>query len=177
MACLSTPTRKCTRSSCNSSLPSRINGGTAKKYSPEETTWAQVSLILKQCSKANLNNYRPISLLCINYTIFTALLQKRLADVLDKHIQSTQFGFRRKKNTAQVVHYVRRVMGKGEQVSNKNIVFPAGLGKGIDKVKYPELLKAPRRMNAPVKYVKVFDQPSKLRWRATSPHGRNKQQG
>ena len=79
---------------------------------PDEVTQANVILIFKKGDKTNLNNYRPISLLNTNYKILTAILQKRLADVLDKHLQSTQYGFRRKRGTAQALHYVRRIMEK-----------------------------------------------------------------
>ena len=52
----------------------------------EEATRAQVVLIFKKGNKADLGNYRPISLLNSNYKIYTAIFQKRLADVLDTHI-------------------------------------------------------------------------------------------
>ena len=85
------------------------------KEIPIEVTQAQVVLIFKEGNKADLGNYRPISLLNATYQIYTTILQKRLAEVLDPHLQPTQYGFRRKKSTANAVHYVRRVMEKGEK--------------------------------------------------------------
>ena len=76
----------------------------------EEATRAQVVLIFKKGNKADLGNYRPSSLLNTNYNIYIAILQNRLAYVWDTHLQTTQYGFRRKRSTAQAVHYVRRVM-------------------------------------------------------------------
>ena len=84
-------------------------------------TQAKVILLHKKGDKNNLSNYRPISLLNTNYNIFTAIIQKRLADGLDKHLQATQFRFRRKTGTAQALHYVRRIVKRGERTRNKTL--------------------------------------------------------
>ena len=76
----------------------------------EELTQAQVILLFKKGDKNNLANYRPISLLNTNYKILTAILQKRISESLDAHLQSTQYGFRKKRGTAQAIHYIRRIM-------------------------------------------------------------------
>ena len=81
---------------------------------PEDLTQAQVILLYKKGDKNNLANYKPISLLNSIYKIITAILQHRISEVLDPHLQRTQFGFRKKKGTAQAIHYVRRVIDKGE---------------------------------------------------------------
>ena len=90
-----------------------------EKVFTEEPTRAQVVLLFKKGNNADLGNYRPISLLNTTYNIYTAILQMFLADVLDTHLQTTQYGFRRKKSTAQAVHYVRRVMGQGAKTQTK----------------------------------------------------------
>ena len=72
-----------------------------------------------------------IFLLNTNYNIYTAILQPGLANVLDKHVQTTQYGFRRKKSTAQAVHYVRRVKGKEKRRKRKPYLFNR-LGKAFD---------------------------------------------
>ena len=93
------------------------------KEIPIEVTQAQVVLIVKnKGNKADLGNYRPISLLNATYKIYTTILQKRLAEVLDPHLQPTQYGFRRKKSTANAVHYVRRVMENEEKNKHKNMI-------------------------------------------------------
>ena len=89
-----------------------INGWWHGEEISTEVTQAQVVLTFKKGNKADLGNYRPISLLNTTYKIDTTILQQRLAKALDKHLQPTQYGFRSKKSTANAVHYVRRVMGK-----------------------------------------------------------------
>ena len=57
----------------------------------------------------------PISMFNSTYKIRTAIIQKRLSDGLDKHLQETQYGFSRKRRTAQALHYVGRAVEKGER--------------------------------------------------------------
>ena len=53
----------------------------------DSLTQAQVILLYKKGVKNNLSNYRPISLLNTVYNILTTLLQQRLSEVLDTHLQ------------------------------------------------------------------------------------------
>ena len=96
-----------------------------------EVTRAQVVLIFKKGNKADLGNYRPISLLDTTYNIFTTILKQRLAEVLDPYLQPTQYGFRRKKSIANAVYYVRREMEKRRENKHNNITRITRLGKGI----------------------------------------------
>ena len=81
-----------------------INDWWHKETIPTEVLQARVVLIFKKGDKADLANYRPISLLNSIYKLYTALIQKRLADKLDQHLQITQFGFRKKRGTADALH-------------------------------------------------------------------------
>ena len=60
-----------------------------------------------------------VSHIHLGYKILTAILQKRISDALDKHLQRTQYGFRKAKGTAQAIHYVRRIIEKGEKTRTK----------------------------------------------------------
>ena len=53
---------------------------------PVEYLRARVVLIFKKGDTNNLGNYRPISLLNSMYKIFTAIIQRRLADTIDPHL-------------------------------------------------------------------------------------------
>ena len=56
---------------------------------PEEELRARVVLIYKKGDTNKFENYRPISLLNTMYKIIAAILQRRISNVLDRHLQKT----------------------------------------------------------------------------------------
>ena len=117
---------------------------------------ARVVLIFKKGDRSDMANYRPISLLNSIYKIFAAIIQKRLAEGLDVYLQKTQYGFRQKKGTADALHYVRRMIDKGEMTNSKTLLVLLDWEKAFDKVLHDRLLEALRRMNVPEKLVKII---------------------
>jgi hypothetical protein len=123
---------------------------------PQETLKARVVLLFKKGHTSKMENYRPISLLNSIYKIYAAIIQKRLADKLDDQLQKTQYGFRRKRGTAQAIHCVRRLADIGE--STGEMVLPVLLDweKAFDKVTRDGLFSAIERMNVPQKLINVI---------------------
>ena len=76
---------------------------------PTETLRARVVMIYKKGDTSKYENYKPISLLNSMYKIYTAIVQKRLSAKLDKHLQKTQYGFRKSKSTSDALHIIRRI--------------------------------------------------------------------
>ena len=130
-----------------------MTGGMALRYQPQSR---KRKSSYKKGDKNNLSNYRPISLLNTNYKIFTAIIQKRLADGLDKHLQSTQYGFRRKMGTAQALHYVRRTVERGERTRNKTLFVLLDWEKAFNKVLHDKIPETLKRMNVPDKIANVI---------------------
>eukprot|EP00974_Lingulodinium_polyedra_P118527 11167504-Lingulodinium_polyedra.AAC.1 len=57
-------------------------------------------------------------------------MQLRLSRVIDHSLQPTQYGFRKKRGTADAIQYVRRVVDKGESTQTKTDGSD-GLGDGL----------------------------------------------
>ena len=123
-----------------------------------EATRAQVILIYKKGDKNNLANYRPISLLNTNYKLYIAILQKRLADVLDPHLQNTQYGFRANRGTINALHYIRRIVEKSEKTEAKTLLVLLDLEKAFDQVIHTKLIDALKRMNVPGKMTSAIQE-------------------
>ena len=88
---------------------------------------ANIASIFKKGDPAKLENYRPIALLQILYKILAALLKYRLVDGVDPWLLKTQFGFRKKKSTAQAIFIARRLMDLAErQGTNISLIFWIG---------------------------------------------------
>eukprot|EP00959_Pyramimonas_sp_CCMP1952_P116626 2437486-Pyramimonas_sp.AAC.1 len=81
-----------------------LNTWWRQEYVSPEVLRARVVLIYKKGDTSNWENYRPISLLNSTYKIYAAIVQKRLASTLDTHLQTTQYGFRQRRSTAQAIH-------------------------------------------------------------------------
>ena len=76
------------------------------EYIPDDDLLARVVLIFKKGDPAKLENYRPISLLNVLYKIMAIVLQKRISEKLDGYIHNMQFGFRKKRSTADAIAFL-----------------------------------------------------------------------
>eukprot|EP00975_Prorocentrum_lima_P044163 9259587-Prorocentrum_lima.AAC.1 len=61
------------------------------------------------------------------------MLQLRLSSVVDPYLQSTQYGFRRKRGTREALQIVRRMMDKGEMTDTHTIFVLLDWEKAFDK--------------------------------------------
>ena len=129
-----------------------------KEYIPDEVLTARVVMIFKKGDTSYLGNYRPISLTNSIYKIFTAIVQKRLASTLDKHLQKTQYGFRKKKSTSEAIHIIRRIIEAGERADKQLHVIPLDWEKPFDKVKQHTLFEALERMGVAGKLINMIKQ-------------------
>jgi len=135
-----------------------INKWWNEEQIPEHILLAEIILIFKKGDNTKITNYRPIALLNTLYKIFASLLKSRLARTLDKHLQETQFGFRRKKGTADALHCIRRAIEFGEKTNNPAYFVLLDWEKAFDKVTHEALFNALDRMGTPDKFQNLIKQ-------------------
>ena len=104
----------------------------------------------------DLGNYWPISLLSTMYKLLAAIIKKRLENKIDKYLQQTQHGFRKKRGMADAMQCIRRIVDKGEMTETKTILVLLDWEKTFDKVEHEGLFQALRRMNIPTKFINVI---------------------
>jgi len=121
----------------------------------EEDLKARVVLIFKKGDSNKFENYRPISLLNTLYKIFAAILQRRISRTLDRHLQKTQYGFRKDRSTADAIHLIRRVIEYGESTNNRLHLLLLDWEKAFDKVDREEMFNAMERMEVDAKLVSL----------------------
>ena len=126
------------------------------EHIPEEDLRARVVLIFKKGDTSNFP-YRPISLLNATYKIFASIIQTRLEDKIEDHLQETQFGFRKQKGTADALNCIRRIIEKGEMTGTKTILMLLDWEKAFDKVRKNGLLKVLERMGVEKKMLAVIE--------------------
>ena len=88
--------------------------------------------------------------------IIAAIIQLRISTGLDHHLQSTQYGFRKKRGTADALQYIRRMVGKGEARQNKTLLVLLDWEKAFDKIRHEMLIDALERMNIPGRLVNLI---------------------
>ena len=89
------------------------------------------------------------------YKPVAAILQKRISNTLDKHLQTTQYGFRKDKSPADAIHLVRRVVEYGESAQNQLHLLFLDWEKALDKVDRTQLFKSMERMRVDTKLVNL----------------------
>lgn len=65
--------------------PVLYNFGIEQGIFPDKLKIADIKPLFKSGEKANMNNYRPISILSNFSTIFEKMIKSRLTDVLEKN--------------------------------------------------------------------------------------------
>jgi len=135
-------------------LKTIIHWWTEENISEEELK-ARVVLIYKKGDTNNFANYRPISLLNTLYKVIAAILQKRISETLDRHLQKTQYGFRKDKSTGDAIHLVRRVIEYGESTKNQLHLLLLDWEKAFDKVDREALMEAMQRMGVDEKLIRI----------------------
>ena len=86
------------------------------------------------------------------YKLFAIIIQERLADKLDGFLQKMQYGFRRKRGTADALEYIRRMVDKGEMTQSKTLLVLLDWEKVFDNVIHEQL----ERKNVPAKMVSLI---------------------
>jgi len=86
------------------------------------------------------------SLFLTHFIIFVAaILQRRISRTLDRHLQKTQYGFRKDRSTPDAIHLIRRVIEYGESTNNKLHLLLLDWEKAFDKVDREEMFNAMER--------------------------------
>ncbi len=114
---------------------------------PESMATGVITLIYKKRgSKRKLENYRPISLLNIDYNIIAKVLAKRIKNVMECVISPTQAYSVPGRDIAGTIRTVRDVISlmKGEE---EGIILGLDLNKAFDRVEHNYLWKVLKKMN------------------------------
>jgi len=137
-----------------------LNKWWKEEHIPEEYLKARVVSIFKKGDSSNLENYRPISLLNTFTIFFAAIIQKRISNTIDEHIQNTQYGFRKGKSAKQAIHLIRRLIDIGEKTrktatSEETILLLLDWEKAFDRVTHEGLFRPMERMGIDEKLVRL----------------------
>jgi len=115
---------------------------------PDSWREAIISVIAKEGKdKTNCSNYRPISVLNIDYRLFTAILARRFENILPDIISLDQTGFIKNRQTQD---NIRRTLHIMQHINDKKIealIMGMDAEKAFDSVRWDFLFRVMKRFN------------------------------
>ena len=106
---------------------------------------ADLAIVCKIGATDKPENYRPIALLSLSYKILAKMIQIRLCNGLDDHLDSQQYGFRKAKSTSQPLFIYIIILEMHEEAGLEMYTL-IRLGQTFDKIDYrPKKNENPRR--------------------------------
>ena len=120
-----------------------FNRSLATGMVPSQFKQAKVIPVFKSGDQDNVDNYRPISLLCSFSKLFEKIMAKRLTTYIEDNniLNQFQFGFRKKHNTSHpMVHFLNKISTalNGKEYA---IAIFCDLQKAFDTCNHQILLK------------------------------------
>jgi len=136
-----------------------INACWDLQQTPVQWHMARVAAIFKKGAHDDPANYRPISLLCVVYKLFTSVLLQRLKRAgAEERIWPTQYGFRSGSGTRDALFLARRMLEATWQVADGKLMFLAlDWAKAFDSVSPAALCNALRRFGLPSKVIRMVE--------------------
>jgi hypothetical protein len=134
-----------------------VNEWWTKCEVPHEILHARVASLYKKGDPNKQENYRPISLLNSFYKIIAAVIKKRLEEVVEERLMSTQFGFRKKKSTKHAIFIARRIQEFAERAGLPGTLVLLDWEKAFDKVDHIMLLDAIKSYNVPDELMELLE--------------------
>ena len=124
----------------STSLCSLYNKSLNRGVFPQEWKIANIVPVYKKGDKEYLENYRPISLLCIVSKVFERCVLNNIREHIYQEIKTSQHGFTRGKscvtNLLEVLNYMGSVLDTGGQIDTVYL----DMSKAFDKVNHKSLL-------------------------------------
>lgn len=117
---------------------------------------ATVVIIHKKGDKADIKNYRPISLLPIIYKTFSHILLKRMLPALDQHQPREQAGFRSGYSTIDHLQVVSQLQEKANEYNIPLCFAFVDYEKAFDSIEYTPMFNALEHQGVDPAYIKII---------------------
>jgi hypothetical protein len=81
----------------------------SKGVLPEDFASGDISVLYEKGDPRDVRDYRPITLLQVDYKIYSKALVRRMKTVLDSFVSKEQLGFVPKRNIAEAPHLTKLI--------------------------------------------------------------------
>ena len=130
-----------------------------------ELSWTQrtalLSLLPKQGDLTQMQNWRPISLLCADYKIITKALALRLSKILHKILESSQTCSVPNRNIYSNIFLVRDLIEYTNEKNIEGFLIAIDQEKAFDKIDRGFLFKVLKKLNLGKHFIRAIKQTMK----------------
>ncbi|GBP73169.1 LINE-1 reverse transcriptase homolog [Eumeta japonica] len=123
---------------------------------PQQWTETNIILLYKKGDKYEIDNYRPISLICNIYKLFAKIILNRIEKRLDEHQHIEQAGFRKDYSVLDHIHVVRQVMEKYKEYQYIYYIAFIDYSKAFDSLFHEKIWAALNEQGIGHKYIRLI---------------------
>ena len=127
-------------------LTNMLNEAHEVGYLPEAVRQGDIIVLFKKDNPLEVRNYRPITLLCVDYKIMSKALVARMKPVMDEIVSSPQLGFVPGRVITEATHLVDLAMALADEEAAEGILVAADWEKAFDRVSWDYLHEAVRAL-------------------------------
>ena len=126
------------------------------KKIPSKWKEAKIILLHKKGDKADIKNYRPISLLSHMYKLFTKVIQNRIKATLDENQPREQAGFRAGYSTMDHLQAINQLIEKSNEYQLDLCLGFVDYQKAFDSIEHKDMFNALRKVGIHEGYISIF---------------------
>ena len=144
---------------------------------PQSMLLGEITLLYKKKDPRDVRNYRPITLLNVDYKILTKVLGERIKVTLDSIISAPQTGFVPKRQIAENTHLMRLIQAYLDETNEEGLMCLLDCEKAFDRCSWEYLRKAMKalgyggRMCEWVRLLYDYDVPPRRRLKINGEKG------
>ena len=135
-----------------------INKCISIKETPDSWKRAVILLLHKKGDKADLRNYRPISLLPAIYKVFSRIFLNRIKQQLNFYQPIEQAGFRTGYSTIDHLHTINQLIEKASEFNIPLCMAFVDYEKAFDSVEFGPLLNSLKNQGIESSYINILNE-------------------
>jgi hypothetical protein len=114
---------------------------------PEEFASGDISVLYEKGDPRDVRNYRPITLLQVDYKIYPKVLVRRMKTVIDSFVSKEQLGFVPNRNKAEATHLTELIKNYLDDKEEDGLLLALDWEKAFDRCSWRNYHQALAALN------------------------------
>jgi hypothetical protein len=123
---------------------------------PESFAAGDISVLYKKGDPRDVRNYRPITLLQVDYKIYSKVLVKRMKTVIDAFVSKEQLGFVPNRNIAEATHLTKLIQNYLDDKNEDGLLLALDWEKAFDRCSWQYYHSALEALNFGPKFRRML---------------------